>query len=164
MVNFELPRWGHQKELWEDMCIIGPLKSTPSQRCVSGRPAFSWVPTFSWCLPPCPLSSLKSPLWSQWAVGIRDFCLELFWVPDVGHKARLRNVLAILRCDQRLAFIVKKAEGFGRGKQRWNLGYSSYRKCGLGVTWLAATCFYVPICQKQLEVTTKLKVENALKK
>lgn len=83
-------------------------------------------------------------------IGIHDFCLELFWAPDVGHKARVSNVPAILRWDQRLAFIVKKAGRFGRKQQGLSLGCSSSRKCVLDVTGLAATCLCFSTRQKQL--------------
>ena len=77
-----------------------------------------------------------------------DFCIELFWVPDLGHKARVRNVGAVWRYDVCLWFIVLESRGI------WlkpvSLGCSSCRKNGLGVTRLAAACLCFSTYQKLL--------------
>lgn len=88
------------------LSTLVPLPA-PSSTTLSAGHALSWVPIFSWRLHPTPLPS-SHPLGTVGA-GIHDFCLELFWAPGIGQKANVRNVLAILRSYQKLAFIVKKA-------------------------------------------------------
>ena len=42
---------------------------------------------------------------------------------DMVSKARVRNMLAILTCQRRFLFIVKKARGFGSRRRGLRLGY-----------------------------------------
>lgn len=91
-----------------------------------------------------------SPPWSQGTLEFSTSGWRFFWAPDVGHRARVRNMLAFLSCQWRLAFILKKAGGFGSKQQGLCLGCGGLRKSGLSVTWLAATCLCFSICQKQL--------------
>lgn len=98
-----------------------PHKLSPAQHLLLAGHVLSWVPT-----PSRHLRAASSPLFPTPLVpaytGIDDFCLELFWAPDVGHKARVRNVQAILRCDQRLAFIVTESRGIWQKTARTEPG------------------------------------------
>lgn len=121
------------------------LLQTGSSQYLSARRALSWVPTSSWCLHPAsfPLFPWNRSLpWNSWLLP------RALWVPDLGHKARVRNVGAVWRYDLCLWFIVLESRGI------WlkpvSLGCSSCRKNGLGVTRLAAACLCFSTYQKLL--------------
>lgn len=108
-----------QGDLGRDVGVLsalGPCTPAPAQPFQQGMPSLGFPAfhgVFTWL--PFPLPTPLVPV----GAGIHDFRPELFWAPYVGQKASVRNVLAILRCDQKLAFIVKKAGDLAENSKDW---------------------------------------------